>query len=522
MATFLTHDPRTGAPLDPPFAESTPADVDEALVRAVSAAPALASLDLDARASLLEHIADELEADAVRIVARADAESGLGQVRLDGELARTTGQLRAFARAVRDGAHLGVVIDHADPSRTPPLPDLRRTMVPLGPVAVFGASNFPLAFGVAGGDTASALAAGCPVIAKAHPSNAGTSALVAEAIATAVATCELPASVFSLLQGTSHELGAALVTHPSVAAVGFTGSLAGGRALHDLAAARDVPIPVFAEMGSHNPVWVTPLALARRGEAIATALAGSATLGAGQFCTKPSVVFLPCDDGDAADAFRATLAGAVTAATMPPMLDARIASGFEERRATLLALDGVAAAVAAADAAADAAASPGASGTSSASATVLHCDLATWRTHDLLREECFGPLIVVVEVTAVELTTTTGDVPGGLTATLWSEPDDAADLALGRGLVAGMTERVGRVLHDGVPTGVAVSWAQQHGGPYPATTAASTTSVGMHAIGRFQRPVTFQDLPEALLPVWLHDGNPWRLPRRVDGVLELA
>ena len=263
----------------------------------------------------------------------------------------------------------------------------------------------------------------------------------------------------------------ALVTHPSVAAVGFTGSLAGGRALHDLAAARDVPIPVYAEMGSHNPVWVTPLALARRGEAIATALAGSATLGAGQFCTKPSVVFLPCDDGDAADAFRATLAGAVTAATMPPMLDARIASGFEERRATLLALDGVAAA----DAAVDAAASPGASRTSGTTATVLHCDLATWRTHDLLREECFGPLIVVVAAAAVELTATTGDVPGGLTATLWSEPDDAADLALARGLVAGMMARVGRVLHDGVPTGVAVSWAQQHGGPYPATTAASTT-----------------------------------------------
>jgi NADP-dependent aldehyde dehydrogenase len=522
MPTFHTHDPRTGEPLEPAFDEHEASDVAAALAAASTAAPVLAALDLEARAQLLEHIAAALEADGERIAARADAETALGRVRLDGELGRTTGQLRAFARAVRDGAHLGVVIDHADASRTPPQPDLRRTMVPLGPVAVFGASNFPLAFGVAGGDTASALAAGCPVIAKAHPSNAGTSALVAQAVSSAIDAAGLPAGTFVLLQGTSQALGAALVTHPAVEAVGFTGSLAGGRALHDLAAARDVPIPVFAEMGSHNPVWLTPRALERRGPAIAAAIAASATLGAGQFCTRPSVVFVPGDDAARTNAFTTALAEAASAASpaMPPMLDARISTGFLARRAALLALDGVERVTPVAPARTDGAADDGAPA-DGASATVLRCDLATWRSRDLLHEECFGPLVVVVTVGAAELAATTADVPGGLTATLWSEPDDAEDVALARRLIEGMTGRVGRVLHDGVPTGVAVSWAQQHGGPYPATTAAATTSVGMHAIGRFLRPVTFQDLPEVLLPTWLHAANPWRLPRRVDGRLEL-
>jgi NADP-dependent aldehyde dehydrogenase len=509
MSVFHAHDPRTGAPLGPAMREDGPVEVDAAVARAVRASADLAGLEPEARAELLEHIADALDAAAGPLVARADAETALGTVRLSGELARTTGQLRAFAGVVRDGAHLGVVIDHADASRTPVQPDLRRTLVPLGPVAVFGASNFPLAFGVAGGDTASALAAGCPVVAKAHPSNAGTSALVAEAIAASLTGLGLPQGVFSLLQGAGHAVGTALVTHPAITAVGFTGSLTGGRALFDLAAARAVPIPVFAEMGSHNPVWVTPAALARRGPAIAAAIGASATLGAGQFCTRPSVVFLPADARAAADAFGAALTEAMAAASMPPMLDARITSAFLERRARLRAIDGVRGP------------DPTDAASAAAEATVLHCDLATWRTNDLVREECFGPLVVLVPVALSELVATTDDVPGGLTASLWSEPDDPADLILARDIVARATRRVGRVLHDGVPTGVAVSWAQQHGGPYPATTASSTTSVGMHAIDRFLRPVTYQDMPDALLPAWLHDRNPWALPRRVDGVLEL-
>ena len=514
MTTFTAHDPRTGAPLEPAFVEADAAAVDAAVAAAVAAVPALASATLQERAALLDAVADALEAEGEALVARADLETALGEVRLTGELARTTGQLRAFATAVREGAQLGVVIEHADPAATPPRPDLRRTMVPVGVVAVFGASNFPLAFGVAGGDTASALAAGCPVVAKAHPSNAGTSAIVAEVIGATLARLGLPAGTFTLLQGAGHEVGAALVTHPDVAAVGFTGSLRGGRALADLAAARPEPIPVFAEMGSHNPVWVTPAALAARGDAIAGALGASATLGVGQFCTKPSVVFLPDDDAAAADTFVAALTASVAGATLGPMLDARIRDHFTARRAELASLPGITDATAAVD--------DGTTGDGAAvRAGVLVTDLATWRSEPLVREECFGPLVVVVRTPARELVDAVASVPGGLTASIWSEPDDGADRELAAALLTAVTRRVGRVLHDGVPTGVAVGWAQQHGGPYPATTAPSTTSVGMHAMDRFLRPVAYQDVPEALLPVWLTDADPWALPRRVDGRLEL-
>lgn len=507
MPTFTCHDPHTGEPLEPAFTEDDTAAVDAAVAAAAAAAGPLAALDLGTRAALLDAIADALAADGDALVARADAETALGEARLVGELARTTGQLRAFADVVREGAHLGVVIDHADGAATPPRPDLRRTRVPLGPVAVFGASNFPLAFGVAGGDTASALAAGCPVVAKAHPSNAGTSAQVAAVVRAAVTAAGLPDGTFRLVQGVGHEVGAALVTHPDVAAVGFTGSLRGGRALADLAAARPEPIPVFAEMGSHNPVWVTPGALAERGVQIADALAASATLGVGQFCTKPSVVFLPDDDAARADTFVAHLADAVAEAPLAPMLDGRIHDAFDARRDALAALDGITDVTPPSDGPVR----PG----------VLVTDVMTWRQEALVREECFGPLIVVVRCPADALVDTVATVPGGLTASVWSEPDDA-DRTLAVALVAAAARRVGRVLHDGVPTGVAVSWAQQHGGPYPATTAPSTTSVGMHAVDRFLRPVAYQDLPEALLPVWLHDANPWALPRRVDGRLELG
>ena len=509
MTTFRAHDPRTGAALDPAFLTSDGTAVDAAVRRAAAAAPDLAEATLPGRAALLEAVADALDEDAATLIARADLETALGEVRLTGELARTTGQLRAFAAVVREGAQLGVVIDHADPDATPPRPDLRRTMVPLGPVAVFGASNFPLAFGVAGGDTASALAAGCPVVAKAHPSNAGTSARVGEVITRVLERDGLPAGTFTLLQGAGHEVGAELVTHPDLRAVGFTGSLQGGRALADLAATRAEPIPVFAEMGSHNPVWLTPAALALRGEAIAQAVGASVTLGAGQFCTKPSVVFLPALEGAAVgDAFLTTLQATVATATLGPLLDARIDAAFRARRAELAHLPGIVDTMP--------------NGPDGVRPAVLVTDLATWRTTPLAREECFGPLVIVVRCAPDELVATVATVPGGLTASVWSEPSDAADRTVAAALVRAATRRVGRVLHDGVPTGVAVSWAQQHGGPYPATTAPSTTSVGMHAVDRFLRPVAYQDLPEELLPEWLRDANPWGVPRRVDGRLELA
>jgi acyl-CoA reductase-like NAD-dependent aldehyde dehydrogenase len=518
--TFHAHDARTGAPLPDPFPEATAADVQDAVAAARAAAPTLAALDLPARAELLETIADALEDAGAALIARADLETALGAARFTGELARTTGQLRAFADVVREGAHLGVVIDHADPTAVPPRPDLRRTGVPVGVVAVFGASNFPLAFGVAGGDTASALAAGCPVVAKAHPSNAGTSALVAAAVRGAVARLGLPAGTFTLLQGAGHEVGAALVTHPDVRSVGFTGSLAGGRAIADLAAARPEPIPVHAEMGSHNPVWITPLALARRGPSIAAALAASATLGVGQFCTKPSVVFLPSDPTDVdlaarSDAFVTTLGEGVATASIGPMLDARISARYAQRRAALRALPGLTDVT-------DASRSTDANGTAGGTgASVLTCDLTTWQAEAELREECFGPLIIVVRCPPAALVDAVATVPGGLTASVWSEPDDEGELELARALVTAVTDRVGRVLHDGMPTGVAVTWAQQHGGPYPATTSPGTTSVGMHAVDRFLRPVAYQDVPAALLPVWLRDDDPWSLPRRVDGRLTL-
>ena len=514
MTTFTAHDPRTGAPLEPGFTEADAAAVHAAVDAARAAVPRLAAATLSERAALLDAVADALDAEGDTLVARADLETALGRVRLTGELARTTGQLRAFAAAVREGAQLGVVIDHADPSATPPRPDLRRTMVPVGVVAVFGASNFPLAFGVAGGDTASALAAGCPVVAKAHPSNAGTSALVAEVIRATLARLDLPAETFTLLQGAGHEVGAELVTHPAVAAVGFTGSLRGGRALADLAAARPEPIPVFAEMGSHNPVWVTPGALAARGHTIAKALGASATLSTGQYCTRPSVVMLPDDDAGAADAFVAALVEAVAGATLRPMLDARIRDHFNARRGELAALPGITDVTPPAHDGED-----GHQG--DVRAGVLVTDLATWRREELVREECFGPLVVVVRTSVAELVEAVGTIPGGLTASIWSEPAEPSDRELTAALIGSLTRRVGRVLHDGVPTGVTVGWAQQHGGPYPATTAPSTTSVGMHAVDRFLRPVAFQDVPEALLPVWLTDANPWALPRRVDGRLEV-
>jgi len=513
--TFTTHDPRTDAPLSGEHVEASPSDVDAAVLAAVAAAPRLAALTLAERAGLLDAVADALDADADALIGRADSETALGTVRLSGELARTTGQLRAFADVVRDGAHLGVVIDHADPASKPPRPDLRRTMVPLGPVAVFGASNFPFAFGVAGGDTASVLAAGCPVVAKAHPSSAGTSALVATAVTRAVAARGLPAGTFALLQGAGVDVGAALVTHPGIAAVGFTGSVRGGRALADLAAARPEPVPVYAEMGSHNPVWVTPAALTARGPAIAQALAASVTLGVGQFCTRPSVVFLPDDDRGAADTFVTALAEGVTAAALGPMLDARIRGTFMGRRSALAATSGVS------DVTPLETTAAGDASLTAVRGAVLETDVLTWLREPLMREECFGPIVIVVRCTASEMAGTVATVPGGLTASVWSEPDVPSDRALAAALVAGASRRVGRVLHDGVPTGVAVSWAQQHGGPYPATTASGTTSVGMHAVDRYLRPVAYQDLPEVLLPEWLKDANPWALPRRVDGRLEL-
>ena len=495
-------DARTGVESAQVTVESTAEDVDRAVRAARAALPALAHRPT--RAALLRAAAELLERRSEALIAAADLETALGTVRLTGELARTSYQLRAFADAVDEGAFLDVVIDHADPGARPaPRPDLRRWKIPLGVVAVFAASNFPFAFSVPGGDTASALAAGCPVVVKAHPDHPATSELTAAAIRDAAQSLGLPAEVLVLVHG--RQAGADLVQHPLVGAAGFTGSIPGGRALFDLAAARPVPIPFHGELGSLNPVVVTEQAAAERAEEIGAGLAGSFTLGMGQFCTKPGLVFVPA--GAAGDRLeKALTAGAEQAAT-GALLDARMRAGFLAGFAARAALPGVTAPVAAA-AATDRAVR---AGYLSLPAALLAAD-----AYQALLEECFGPLTVVARYQGLdEVEAALGRLGGNLTATLHAQPGDpqAAEL------LALLTGLAGRVLHGGWPTGVAVAPAMHHGGPYPATTGTST-SVGGTAVERWLRPVVYQGVPAELLPAELRDENAPGVPRRVDNRLE--
>ncbi|GGT00954.1 aldehyde dehydrogenase family protein [Nonomuraea spiralis] len=502
MSDVLSVDPRTGEPRERVAAESAPQDVDRAVRAAAATLPALA--DRAVRADLLRTAAALLEEGGEEIIATADAETALGRVRLTGELARTCYQLRAFAEVAEAGAFLDVIIDHADPDARPaPRPDLRRYKVPLGVVAVFSASNFPLAFSVPGGDTASALAAGCPVVVKAHPDHPATSVLTARALRAAAEKAGLPADVVGLVHGFS--AGPELVRHPLTAAVGFTGSVRGGRALHDLAAARPRPIPFHGELGSLNPVVVTEQAAATRAAAIGAGLAASYTQGLGQFCVKPGLVLLPA--GAAGDA----VLDAVVTATVPagPLLDPRMRAAFLDGVRSRAALPGVAQALAAGeDEAAPLAVRPGV-------LTVAAGQLAAG-THAELLEECFGPVTVVARYgSEAERDAVLGTLPGNLTATVHLGAGEREGAAAG--LVARLAGLAGRVVVDGWPTGVTVAPAMQHGGPYPASTSTST-SVGSTAIERWLRPVCFQDTPDALLPPELREDNPLGVPRRVDGV----
>ena len=505
-ASIKAIDPRSGEDVAE-YPEATVADVDAAVAAAARAAVDPALADAGRRAALLRGAATRLRARGEEVVALAGVESGLPEVRLRGELGRTTGQLEAFAEVLATGAHLDAILDSADPSATPPRPDLRRTVVPLGPVAVFGASNFPLAFSTAGGDTASALAAGCPVVVKGHPAHPGTSTLVASEIAAAVEDAGLPAGTFGHVLAAAHEVGAALVDHPDVRAVAFTGSGRGGRALMDRAAARPVPIPVFAEMGSLNPVVVTAAALAARADAIVTALAGAIGTFGGQLCTKPGLVLVP--EGEAGEAFAAALAATLGAREPEVLLAASIRDGLRSGLAALDAAPGVERLTAA-----DADGLPG----FRARPAVYRAHAADLGVIEAVGEEHFGPAAIVLTYASLDQATAALPRAGGqLTVTVHAEPGDHPNLV---GLVATATRTAGRVLFDGVPTGVAVSWAQQHGGPYPAASdAGSGTSVGMTALRRFHRPVVYQDAPQSLLPPALRDGNPLGIWRRVDGEL---
>jgi len=501
--TFHVIDPASGVRLTPDFSAAGLAEVDQACELAWSAFHEYRDLDPEIRARFLETIADEIMALGDELPERGHAESGLPIARLTGERARTVGQLRLFADELRKGGWLGIRIDPALPDRKPlPRPELRLRKLPLGPVVVFGASNFPLAFSVAGGDTTAALAAGCPVIVKGHSAHPGTSDLVAQAIVSAVRKCRLPGGVFSLLNGNAHALGGALVAHPRVKAVGFTGSRRGGLALMKIASERPEPIPVYAEMSSINPVLLLPHALAAKAEALGGAFVGSLTLGVGQFCTNPGLLFAL--DGEDLDRFIASARGALGEVEPAVMLTAGIHGAYEKGVAQLIDHPKV---------------EPLARGPESQG---KHCGrgaLFAVKGEDLLRhpevmDEVFGASSVIVRcATEEQLVDVLEHLEGQLTATLHLVEEDHA---LAARLIPVLERKAGRLIANGWPTGVEVSHAMVHGGPFPATSDGRSTSVGTLSIERFLRPVCYQDFPDALLPQDLQDDAPPRL-RRVDG-----
>lgn len=506
--TFHAVNPSTNKRLEPAFHTATEADAARAMEAAATAFATYRTSTGPERATLLDTIASEIEALGDTLIERACAETGLPAARIAGERARTCGQLRLFAQVVREGSWVDARIDPALPDRQPlPRPDLRRMLIPLGPVVVFGSSNFPLAFSVAGGDTASALAAGCSVVVKAHRAHPGTSELVATAINRAIDATGQPRGLFSLVHGDGATIGIALVKHPAATAVGFTGSRAAGRALFDAAAARPHPIPVFAEMSSLNPVFLLPGAVRERGESIAKGLLASFTLGVGQFCTKPGLVFVR--RGAETDAFLKAFAEAVRGASCGTMLTAGIRKSFFENRDRITAMKGVQV-FATGSTPADAARTEAAP--SVAVTTTEH-----FLAHPELATEAFGPFTLVITAGDLdEFIACARALEGQLTATLHGTPED---LAGARQLSLELEQRVGRVIVNGFPTGVEVCPAMNHGGPYPATTDVRFTSVGTAAMLRFARPVCYQGFADELLPPALQNANPLGIMRLVDGRL---
>ncbi|TJY69677.1 aldehyde dehydrogenase (NADP(+)) [Arthrobacter sp. CAU 1506] len=498
--------PATGESLDPEFTFVGPADVDAAAKQAAEAFDTYRTTAPDRRAAFLEAIAANLDSIKDEVVQRAHQETGLPLARLQGEHGRTTGQLRMFAAELRLGAHHEVRIDRAQPDRLPAAaPDIRQRQIPLGPVAVFGASNFPLAFSTAGGDTASALAAGCPVIVKAHNAHPGTAELVGQAVTQAVSASGLPAGTFSILFGSGSTIGQELAAHPAVKAIGFTGSQAAGTDLMRTAAARPEPIPVYAEMSSINPVVILPEAMQADPESLADGFVGSLTLGAGQFCTNPGLLFVPKES----QRFVERASAAVSGAHGQTMLSPAIATSYQDGIAALdhPGVEPLAAGL------------PGDTFNAPAPAlfrTTVHHFM---QTPDL-QEEVFGSAALLVEYAdAAELREALEGLHGQLTATIHSAP---ADGTVVRDILPVLERKVGRILFNGWPTGVEVNHTMVHGGPFPATSDSRTTSVGSLAIYRFQRPVSYQNVPAEFLPPALTDDNPWSLPRRIDGTLHTS
>lgn len=504
--SFKGFDPAKNVSLEPSFTSASADDVERAAQLAAAAAPVMARLSGAARGRFLRTIATNLETKSDNLVARAMLETALPEPRLKGEVARTVGQLRLYAEAAERGDWLDARIETANPERKPlPKPDHRSMLRPLGPVVVFGSSNFPFAYSVAGGDTASAFAVGCPVIVKAHPAHPGTSELVGRLILHAVRDCGLPEGTFSLLFDSGFEVGQALVKHPLVRAAGFTGSVKGGRALTDLGAARPEPIPVYAEMGSVNPVFILPGAIAERAAAMVDGLHASSTLGVGQFCTNPGLIVL--QRSPQAEEFIRNLSAKLSATPEGVMLTAGIAKTYATNATLRAKQTGVTVIVPARTA-----------GACGATPVWFETGAREFLGNHALSEEIFGPSSLVVWCQdRTEMLQVAAELEGSLTATLQAGAAEAKDQA---DLIEVLATKAGRLVLNGYPTGVEVSHAIVHGGPYPSTSdGGRTTSVGTRALGRWARPVCYQGFSDDLLPAELQNANPLGVWRLVNGEL---
>jgi NADP-dependent aldehyde dehydrogenase len=498
--------PATNTEMEPAFGLATESDVDQACKLANSMFDSYRATTPEQRAVFLEKIADHILALGNTLIERAHQETGLPVARLEGERGRTMNQLRLFAKVVRDGAYLSATLDSALPERTPPRPDLRMRKIGLGPVAVFGASNFPLAFSVAGGDTASALAAGCPVVVKAHSAHLGTSELVATAIQKAATECGF-VGVFSMIVGDGRSIGQSLVAHPAIKAVGFTGSRQGGMALVRTAAARAEPIPVYAEMSSINPVFLLPEALKTKGATIAQGFADSLTLGAGQFCTNPGMVIAL--NSPELQSFIDAASAALQVKPAATMLTPGIHKAYSTGVARLNEITGVEVLAQGQVATAPCA----------AQANLAVCHAKDFLSNPALHDEIFGPSSLLIRCNDLtEMLAIAEHIEGQLTATVHAT---AADYDIAKFLLPTLERKAGRILFNGFPTGVEVSHAMVHGGPFPSTSDSRTTSVGATAIDRFLRPVCYQEFPAELLPAALQNVNPLNIPRVIDGELKL-
>jgi NADP-dependent aldehyde dehydrogenase len=504
-STFHAFEPRTGQPLSPEFFYASAQEIENAVRLAHEAFAIYGHISGREKAAFLRAIATRIESVAEELIERAEQETALPKARLQTETGRTCGQLRLFAKLVEEGSWVNARIDRPDPDRKPlPKPDIRSMLRPLGPVVVFAPSNFPLAFSVAGGDTASALAGGNPVIVKGHGAHPGTSEIVGLAIQESAKECGMPEGVFSLLFGKGTEVGTALVKHPLIKAVGFTGSRAGGRTLMDLAAARPEPIPVYTEMSSTNPVFILPGAMRKNADAIATGLYGSFTLGSGQFCTKPGMVFLPKNSD--CDGFINKLKNSVSESGPFTLLTAGIRSSYTSETKQRKASNGVT----------TVAEKPSPNGPEfNVGASLYETDANSFLQDKDLSSEIFGPSTLLVRNASRKLLLKIArGLEGHLTATIHGTEDDLRDFA---DLLAILEDKVGRLIFNGFPTGVEVCHAMVHGGPYPATSDGRSTSVGTQAIFRFTRPVCYQGFPQSALPDALKNDNPLQIWRMLDG-----